>query len=378
MPELTGSGSLIVFKLVALAVLYAFVPLSAVTYFLSRRRRRAIEVERILGMLNIDPAYRRAYAPDTATSYLGAVAYLSAVAVIGMALLLFSHELGLVDGEFPTVAFGDVEFPQRGSRLVFAMAFLGVYLSGLQHIYRRYATTDLSPAVYFGTAMRMLAAALFSLVIYNAYSALAGGGGPEGGVSAAIWPALGFLIGIFPQQGLRWLTDRMPMLSSTKQEAFVRAAPLEMIEGIEAHDILRLEELGIDTCYDLAATDFVPLVLRTPYSPRQLIDWIMQAKLCIHFGDSVKDLRRRGIRTMTDLEMRTEAELGAWPAETSVTAPVLQRARESMKNSPEITRLRELGQKLGMYWNRPPAEDHTAAGRTVRHPTPGRSRAAGE
>jgi predicted RecB family nuclease len=58
----------------------------------------------------------------------------------------------------------------------------------------------------------------------------------------------------------------------------VPRAPLGMVEGIENHDRLRLEELGIDTCYDLATADFVPLVLRMPYSALQLIDWILQAK----------------------------------------------------------------------------------------------------
>jgi Endonuclease I len=36
----------------------------------------------------------------------------------------------------------------------------------------------------------------------------------------------------------------------------VRRAPLEIVEGIEFHDSLRLEELGIDTCYDLATSDY--------------------------------------------------------------------------------------------------------------------------
>ena len=352
----TGAESLLAFKLVTLAVLYIFVPLSAVTYYLSRRRRRIIEVDRILGLLNLDPAYRRAFAADSATSYLGAVAYLTTVVSIGLALLFFSNEVGLSGGEFPTVTVGEMEFPQRGSRIVFAMAFLGVYIAALQHIYRRYATTDLSPTVYYGASIRILGAAVFALVIYNAFAALSGSGGAESGVTAAIWPALGFLIGIFPQQGLRWLTERLPMLSS-KQETFVRPAPLEMIEGVEAHDVLRLEELGIDTCYDLASSDFVPLVLKTPYSPRQLIDWILQAKMCVHFGETVKDLRRLGIRTMVDLEALTPEEIEALPAETSVTAPVLQRAREAITRNSEVERLRELGVMLGTFWNRPPGEE---------------------
>lgn len=355
MQSVASPDSVVGVKLFALLVLYAFIPLSAVTYYLSRRKRRIIEVERVLELLNVDPGYRKAYAPDRGSTYFGAVAYLSAVAGIGLTLLFFSHEIGLLDGEFPAVMLGDVEFPQRGSRLVFAMAFLGVYLSGLQHVYRRYATTDLSPTVYYAVSMRMVTAAVVALVIYNAYAALSGGGESSGGVTATIWPALAFMIGVFPQRGLRWLSDRIPLWSST-EDASVRTTPLEMIEGIEVHDVMRLEELGIDSCYDLAATDFVPLLLKTPYSARQLIDWILQAKLCIHFGDSVKDLRRLGIRTMVDLELMSATEIDALPAETSVTAPVLCRARMHVMTSTEIARLRELGQVLGMFWNRAPDE----------------------
>ena len=88
---------------------------------------------------------------------------------------------------------------------------------------------------------------------------------------------------------------------------------LEMVEGIEGHDSLRLEELGIDTCYDLATADFVPLMLKSPYSRRQLIDWILQAKLCVYFGDAVKNLRQQGFRTVIDLQHLTRRRLRHWP-----------------------------------------------------------------
>ena len=144
------------------------------------------------------------------------------------------------------------------------------------------------------------------------------------------------------------LTERMQMLSPARDTS-VRPAPLEMVEGIEDHDVLRLEELGIDTCYDLASADFVPLLLKTPYSARQLVDWILQAKLCVYFGETVKDLRRLGIRTVIDLQALTPAEMASLPADTSVTETILIRAGESVKNSPEIARLREIGELLGVF-----------------------------
>jgi hypothetical protein len=344
-------GSVATFKLLVAIVLYLFLPLAALTYYFSTRKRRAMEVERTLAILAVEQSYAKAYRPDTTTNYVWAVGYASVISWIGLVLLFFSSEIGLLNGEFPTVMLAGVDFPHEGSRVVFAMAFLGAYLSGLQHIYRRYAAGDLSPAVYFGFSMRMIFAAVVVVVVYNAFSALSGGVGSDGGITANIWPALAFLMGIFPERGMRYLTDKVPLLSQGN-DTTVRPAPLEMIEGIESHDILRLEEIGVDTCYDLATADFVPLLLKTPYSARQLIDWILQAKLCVHVGAGVKDLRQLGIRTVVDLEPLTPEEVEALPQNTSVTASALGRAIAAARNSSEIARLREAGQLLGMFWGR--------------------------
>jgi hypothetical protein len=344
------------FKLIAAGVLYVFLPLTALTYHFSRRQRRVLEVARMLSILKIDPDYARAYQGDTLLTYLWAVAYSSVVVCFGLALLFFSTDMGLAGAEFPTFTLAGVAFPQPGSRIVCAMAFLGAYLSGMQHIYRRYAANDLSPTLYYGLAVRIIFASVVSVIVYNGYSALAGPGASDGGITANIWPALAFLIGVFPQRGLRWLSDRNKLMAQSTDPT-VRPAPLEMIEGMEAHDVLRLEELGIDNCYDLAAADFVPVLLRTPYSARQLIDWILQAKLCMYFGDSVKELRRLGIRTIVDLGELSEEEISTLPHDTSVTTTVLNRARESLGTNQELTRLREVGQLLGMFWGRPPSAE---------------------
>src|SRR5438128_1174478 len=104
-------------KLTAVMVLYLFLPLTALTYYFSRRRRRIIEVERILTLLRADPAYRQVHEAETLRYYLWAVAYASAVACAGLALLFFSTEVGLAGAEFPALTLGGAEFPQKGSRL---------------------------------------------------------------------------------------------------------------------------------------------------------------------------------------------------------------------------------------------------------------------
>ncbi len=144
--------------------------------------------------------------------------------------------------------------------------------------------------------------------------------------------------------------DRVPLLSPKgKGNVSHRDASLEIIEGIEPHDVLRLEEMGIDTCYDLATVDFVPLVLKTPYSARQLIDWILQAKLCIYFEETVKDLRQAGIRTIMDLESLQAAEIEALSKATRVTQYALTRAQESVKSDAEVKHLIHVGHLLGRF-----------------------------
>lgn len=375
---------------VAVGVLYSFLPFTILSYLLSRWYRREAEVNRILSLLKIDqmdPAYKKAYEIEKRRYYLWAFAYISVVTCVGLALLFLPGRIGLKDGEFPTVSMGSVEspqsggaelsksgkdssksdaespkssggssksgvkFPHPGSRLVFGMAFFGAYLWGLQYLFRRYSLNDLLPSVYYGMSVRMILAAIIAVVIYNAGKALAGDGDSNGGITDNIWPALAFVLGMFPQRGLRWLTERLPIFSA-ETDSSVRKMPLEMIEGLEAHDVLRLEEQGIDSCYDLATADFVPLILKTPYSARQLIDWILQAKLCIYVGDSIKDLRKSGIRTLLDLDhLDDDAKINQLVTGTAVTEAAIRQAKASVKSNNEIERLHDVGLLLGKFWH---------------------------
>jgi hypothetical protein len=122
-----------------------------------------------------------------------------------------------------------------------------------------------------------------------------------------------------------------------------------MIEGITFHDRVRLEEESIDNCYDLATADFVPLVIDTPYSARELTDWILQAKLCVYAPDAMLNLRQQGIRTIIDLEDLEDRQLQELVEATAVTKSALERALRSLKTDDEIQRLRDVGRRLGKF-----------------------------
>lgn len=361
-------------KLFALVVIYLFLPLSALTYYSFRRYRHLSKVQRILRVLEVDErdkgSYNEAY---PGRHLLVAVVYSSIVSIVGLAALMFNEQmektLGLVAVESGK---GQVSFPVDDSFLMLGMAFLGAYLWGMQYVFRRYMSDDLNPGVFYGLSMRMLLAGALAVVIFNAYEALAGGGGQSsGGVGKTIWPALAFVLGMFPQRGLSWLREKIPIFSPEK-DATVRKMPLEMVEGISIHDRLRLEECGIDSCHDLATTDFVPLALNTPYSARTLIDWMLQAKLCIYCGDAMRDLRGYGIRTIIDLETMTPEQMETLAQETSVTKPALERARGYLSRSREVARLRKIGHLLGIFAHAV-GDPEPDAGENIWHAAPGES-----
>jgi hypothetical protein len=52
----------------------------------------------------------------------------------------------------------------------------------------------------------------------------------------------------------------------------------------------------------------IELILKTPFRPRVLIDWMAQARLCVEFKESAPKLRRAGVRTILDLLKAAEDE----------------------------------------------------------------------
>ena len=167
--------------------------------------------------------------------------------------------------------------------------------------------------------------------------------------SAEIFPAIAFIIGMFPQRGVNWITSRLSFLSQESHPS-VQDLPLGMIEGVDAHDKIRLTELGVDNCYDLAAADFIPLLIKTPYNARELIDWILQAKLCVKFGRGIKDLREHGLRTIVDLEDLNETTIEELSKETQLRLSSLTRAKKAVGTDNNIKRLQKAAQLLSEYW----------------------------
>jgi hypothetical protein len=272
-------------RLAILLVLILFLPLSALTYQLFRSHRKKAKIERFMDLLKVREYEQKKYLEIRTGPYLCiSVSYATLVAALGLTILLFGDQMG-----FDQTSQDPQQFPVARSWLIFGMGFLGGYLWGIQYVFRRYADDDLTPGVYHALAIRMMLAGTLAVVVYNVYENLGGKTGEE--LTGQIWPALAFVLGMFPQRGISWVYERVPFFAQDDDPS-VRKAPLEMIEGITFHDRVRLEEASIDNCYDLATADFVPLVFDTPYSARELTDWILQAKLCVYAPDAMLNLRQ--------------------------------------------------------------------------------------
>ena len=359
---------ILILRCLTLLVLVGFLPVCAYTYYTYRIGQRKLEIKRILRVLSIQSEYRDIYVQDIGRMhFFVAVMFTMSIATAGLAALLLSSELHLADT--PTLLLSGSQLTnlecgptssclkayQHGALLAFGLGFLGAYIWGLQGIFRRYSMNDLMPIAFYHFGLRMLLSSFIALLIYHAVGGFNSDVSSVKEGSQTLLPTsdgaliiLLFLVGMFPQQGLRWLKNKIGFNSN--EHPSVRPLPLNMIEGMSSYDVYRLEELGIDTCYDLANADFVPLLLKTSYGARELIDWLLQAKLCVRFGDGTFELRERGIRTVTDFAGLDDAYLETLAKETSLMLPSLKQATQLSVADSNIDRLKRAAERLGHYW----------------------------
>jgi len=364
-----AENTILVFRCLTLAVLVGFLPVCAYTYHTYRIGQRKLEIRRILRVLSIQSEYRDIYVQDIGRMhFFVAVLFTMSIATAGFTTLLLSSELHLADA--PSLLLSGSQLTnlecapgsaclqayQHGALLAFGLGFLGAYIWGLQGIFRRYSMNDLMPIAFYHFGLRMLLSSFVALLIYHAVGGFSSDISAVKQDSQTLLPTsdgvliiLVFLVGMFPQQGLRWLKSKFG-IDWGDSHASIKPLPLNMIEGMTSYDIFRMEELGIDTCYDLANADFIPLLLKTSYGARELIDWLLQAKLCVRFGDAVVELRERGIRTVTDFAGLDDDYLENLARETSLSLPNLKQATHLSVSDSNIERLKRAAELLGHYW----------------------------
>lgn len=330
--------------------LAAFMPFSAWTSHRIWSDRRNECDRRTLRALGIDPdamscELDRRY---TRMSFVLPLLFATLLALFGSTYLLFGHHL--VDVVNPDLLLGFRSEPvsessttataEAAREVGFSLsamifAFASAYIWSCRNVVRRLVSGDLNPTVYYGAGLRFVFAPLVALVLrYTAIGELNDG---------ALLPAAAFLTGIFPEEALHWIKRKVSVFSRDQDARL----SLEKIQGMSAWHKARLAEAGIDDAQNLANRDLVDLLLETPFDARQLLDWIVQAKLFAHVRDDIDALRAQGVRTALDLIRDGAAEsLDKLAVDSSVSLNKLETVAAELAADPALGQLAKYRRRL--------------------------------
>lgn len=326
------------FYLGFLFVVTALTGIFPATYFAylyyQRDRPNSVRLKadfKLLGLVNnyeydnFDKIYKTIYDPMQFGSFIMLLTIISNVSFMTF-FITRNKELGFITNLQASIVF---------------YAFLGAYLFGVRLVIRRFNTSDLQPQVYASIILRIILSAAIAFGIStliqepfistqtpqispsissNSAHTSSNIASPENptrekesfsapirdstGISSEEiipWQILAFLIGIFPEQGLRWLViiGRRAFRDSTINQYNER--PLRKIIGINEWHEARLEELGIDDAQSLATANISKLLLTTQFNTMQVVNWIDQAILYMKVGAKIEQFISFQITTYHEL-----------------------------------------------------------------------------
>lgn len=180
--------------------------------------------------------------------------------------------------------------------------FVGAYLFIVQDLVRRYFRDDLKPGAYISALTRIIVVALLVTALH-----LVWGGDPS---TEAV---LAFLVGFFPQTGLRLVIAALARPLAQMFPRIDAEHPLHEIDGLSIWYESRLLEEGIEDVQNLVTANLVDVMLRTRVPVSRLVDWLDQAHLYLNLPGTIE--KRREIRaSLLTLGVRTATDLVAvWP-----------------------------------------------------------------
>lgn len=304
-----GEGSERVHWMVPLgiAIMVVFMPLTAISFLHYRLPKKQKELEDIkvalgnsehgveAGSILVDTEYK-------SSDYLLPVLFVSLFSTLGFYILLSGNAQVLFKAVVWANEGGDAnEIVYRTSLVACGFAFLGAYIWSIQYIFKRMMTLDLPPGAYYSVGTRLVFSS-FLILIYSHFTQFDEGSRsalPSRDDVSIYLPLVAFLTGIFPERLLNWLKDSAGSLF-VRGRRLAHTLPLEMVEGIDSFHKARLSELGIDNVQNLAHASLVELIIKTPFKPRVIADWMAQARLCLEFKSDVHKIRNGGIRSILD------------------------------------------------------------------------------
>lgn len=346
----TQSGELVNWVVpLGISIMVVFMPLTAISYLHFRLPKKQKEYGNILHSLESTDHGTEvdSYIIDTehkSSDYLLPVLFVSLFSSLGFYILLGGNAQVL----FKAMVWVDEAKTQsdlafRSSLLGCGFAFLGAYVWSIHYIFRRMVTLDLPPGAYYNVSTRLI----FSSFLILIYTHFTYGGETRDQLSAGL-PVIAFLTGIFPERLLNWLIEASGNIFS-KNSKVAHDLSLDMIEGVDSFHKARLSELGIDNVQNLAHASLVELIIKTPFAPRVIVDWMAQAKLCLEFKDDINKIRKAGVRTILDFQDLAEDNLLDSLAQRSDLDPALLDAIYcSNREEKSIKRLRDAYDRLSL------------------------------
>lgn len=336
-------------------VLVSFFPLTVCSYRVFRLPKKKEEFNKIKRRLSeikiedpntfsiIDAKYRL-------WDYCLPLLFVTIFSILGF-YVLFNNGASLLLSSVELIEAAQKGSFRIGSLVAIGMAFLGAYIWSIQYIFQRLMTIDLPPGAFYSVEIRMVFSTFVALVFFHFSLAL-----PDKILIIPIpdrtlmnmTPVVAFITGIFPQRVLNYMTDYFKF-SSAKAEKRAPELPLDMLEGMNSFHKVRLSEMGIENIQNLVKASLVELILKTPFKPRQLVDWMLQGRLCLQFRSDVNKLRYAGIRTILGFKIIGDKKKLDQIAEiTNIDLNRLETVYQIIKDGPALDRLKKAKDCLHM------------------------------
>ena len=225
---------------------------------------------------------------------------------------------------------------------VMCFAFLGWYVWTVSTIFSRLTTLELVPATYYNILTRLVAA-LFVSVMFRHLFAIFGTSGTQ-----FVPEAVGFGVGLFPDSALQWLTRQLRRYL-LGDAGVTDEFSLDLVQGISPFRKIRLYEIGMDNCENLATANPITLYLTSNLSLLEVIDWIAQAQLLVLVGqDKFRVLQNNSYRTVIDLDRgASSAAAGRLSALLGFSPEQLADVRDGLQKDPNFRRLAALRDRVG-------------------------------
>ncbi|HUB13373.1 MAG TPA: hypothetical protein VMB34_15595 [Acetobacteraceae bacterium] len=187
-------------------------------------------------------------------------------------------------------------------------AFLGWTIWAFTAIFDRAATQQLYPATFNRLLIRLAVAVLVAVVARHlSADSLANSSDAALSVSG---PILAFIIGMFPERGLAWITQKFSDMTRSPDHS--EDFNLELVQGIDPATTYRMQELGLGDCADLARANPFTIFEAIAMPMTEAIDWIAQAQLLLLVQSGrFQTLQKAGYRTIFDVVRLLRTPKGA-------------------------------------------------------------------